>query len=76
MVHTHIMPKTFQISFDREADGRWIASIFGLRGAHAYGATKSEATEKVKELALWSLVEGMPLRRIPEQISFVLRAAA
>jgi len=42
----------FEISFDREEDGRWIAEIESLPGVLAYGATKNEAQSKVKALAL------------------------
>jgi predicted RNase H-like HicB family nuclease len=42
----------FEILFDREEDGRWIADIESLPGVLAYGATKEEAQSKVKALAL------------------------
>jgi predicted RNase H-like HicB family nuclease len=42
----------FQIVFDREEDGRWIAEIETLPGVLAYGATKLEAQSKVEALAL------------------------
>ena len=42
----------FEISFDREEDGRWIAEIESLPGVFAYGATKKEAQSKVEALAL------------------------
>jgi len=42
----------FEISFDREEDGRWIAEIESLPGVLAYGATKNEARSKVESLAL------------------------
>jgi predicted RNase H-like HicB family nuclease len=42
----------FEISFDREDDGRRIAEIESLPGVLAYGATKSEAQSKVEALAL------------------------
>ncbi len=42
----------FEISFDREEDGRWIAEIETLPGVLAYGATKKEAQSKVEALAL------------------------
>jgi predicted RNase H-like HicB family nuclease len=41
----------FEIVFDREEDGRWIAEIDGLPGVLAYGATKTEAQSKVEVLA-------------------------
>ncbi|MGA8043094.1 MAG: type II toxin-antitoxin system HicB family antitoxin [Terracidiphilus sp.] len=42
----------FEIVFDREEDGRWIAEIEALPGVVAYGATKTEAQSKVEALAL------------------------
>ncbi len=42
----------FEITFDREEDGRWIAEIESLPGVLAYGATKNEAQSKVEALAL------------------------
>ncbi|HEY1804549.1 MAG TPA: type II toxin-antitoxin system HicB family antitoxin [Terracidiphilus sp.] len=42
----------FEIVFDREEDGRWIAEIESLPGVMAYGATKVEAQSKVEALAL------------------------
>jgi predicted RNase H-like HicB family nuclease len=42
----------FEISFDREEDGRWIAEIESLPGVLTYGSTKQEAQSKVEALAL------------------------
>jgi predicted RNase H-like HicB family nuclease len=42
----------FEIVFDREEDGRWIAEIETLPGVLAYGVTKAEAQSKVKAFAL------------------------
>ncbi len=42
----------FEIVFDREEDGRWIAEIEALPGVLAYGASKQEAQSKVEALAL------------------------
>lgn len=42
----------FEIVFDHEEDGRWIAEIESLPGVLAYGATKLEAQSKVEALAL------------------------
>ena len=41
----------FEISFDREEDGRWIAEIEALPGVLAYGATCAEAQSKVELIA-------------------------
>ena len=42
----------FEIIFDREEDGRWIAEIERLPGVLAYGASKHEAQSRVEALAL------------------------
>jgi predicted RNase H-like HicB family nuclease len=42
----------FEIVFDREEDGRWIAEIETLPGVLAYGDSKQEAQSKVEALAL------------------------
>jgi predicted RNase H-like HicB family nuclease len=42
----------FEIVFDREEDGRWIAEIESLPGVLAYGDSKLEAQSKVEALAL------------------------
>jgi predicted RNase H-like HicB family nuclease len=46
----------FEIRFDREEDGRWIAEIEALPGVLAYGETKLEAQSKAEALAL-SVIE-------------------
>lgn len=42
----------YQIEFEREDDGRWIAEIVSLPGVMAYGASKQEAESKVQAIAL------------------------
>jgi len=42
----------FEIVFDREKDGRWIAEIESLPGVLAYGATRNEAQSRVEALTL------------------------
>ena len=42
----------FNIEFDREDDGRWIAEIKALPGVLAYGKTRKEAVAAVEALAL------------------------
>ena len=41
----------FEISLDREEDGRWIVEAVGLPGVLAYGATKEEARTKAQAIA-------------------------
>lgn len=48
---------SFVIEFEREEDKRWIAEIPKLPGVMAYGATKSEAKQKVYAIALRTLAD-------------------
>jgi predicted RNase H-like HicB family nuclease len=41
----------FTVEFDRETDGRWIASVPELAGVHVYGDTRDQALAKVLSLA-------------------------
>jgi predicted RNase H-like HicB family nuclease len=45
----------FEVEFDREDDGRWIAEIINLPGAMAYGETKEIALAAVEAIALRAL---------------------
>ncbi|MBB5058444.1 putative RNase H-like HicB family nuclease [Granulicella aggregans] len=49
----------FQIEFEQEDDGRWIAEIVSLPGVMAYGVSKSEAESKVEAMALRVLADRM-----------------
>lgn len=59
MAHTHAMPiqgdamKTylFQAELEQEDDGRWSAWIEALPGCAAWGYTKEEALEAIKDTA-------------------------
>ncbi|AFL90211.1 hypothetical protein Terro_4003 [Terriglobus roseus DSM 18391] len=42
----------YEIEFEQEDDGRWIAEIHSLPGVMVYGATKAEAESRVQALAL------------------------
>ena len=63
----------YNVKFDKEADGRWIAEIVGLSGVMAYGATKKEAAAKVEALALRVIAEKIELGEITPSfnISFI-----
>lgn len=63
----------FEIMFDREEDGRWIAEIESLPGVLAYGATKTEAQSKVEALALRVVADKIDVERsTPEQVRFAV----
>lgn len=63
----------FQIVFDREEDGRWIAEIESLPGVLAYGATRTEAQSKVEALALRVVADKIEVERsAPELVRFAV----
>lgn len=47
----------FEIQYEIEDDGRWIAEIEAIPGVLAYGSNKEEASTKVISLALKVLSE-------------------
>ena len=49
----------FDIEFEQEEDGRWIAEIPEIPGVLAYGVTPLQAGAKAKALALRVLAERM-----------------
>lgn len=53
----------FEIVFDREEDGRWIAEIEDLPGVLVYGETKAEAQSKVEALALRAIADRIESER-------------
>jgi predicted RNase H-like HicB family nuclease len=59
----------FQIVFDREEDGRWIAEVESLPGVLAYGESQLEAQSKVLALALRVLADQIELAHsAPDQV--------
>jgi predicted RNase H-like HicB family nuclease len=61
----------FNIVFDREKDGRWIAEIENLPGVLAFGATRTEAQSKVEALAQRVVVDQIEAHLlIPDQVHF------
>jgi len=47
----------FEVEFDHEEDGRWIAEIPSLPGAMAYGETRDKALAAVEAIALRVLAD-------------------
>ena len=54
----------FDISIEREMDGRWIAEIEALPGVLVYGATRRDAEINVKVLALRVLADSLERERM------------
>ena len=46
-----------KIEVEQEEDGRWIAEVTDLAGAHTYGRTRDEAVARAKALALRVLAD-------------------
>lgn len=64
----------FNIEYEQEEDGRWIAEATGLPGVLAYGQTREEAMTKAETLALRVLAERLEHgegRPEPISISFI-----
>ena len=58
----------YTVIFDRETDGRIIASVPGVPGCHAYGNSTAEALRKVKSLLQYYVAETVKNGgRIPRQ---------
>ncbi|HEY1648959.1 MAG TPA: type II toxin-antitoxin system HicB family antitoxin [Terracidiphilus sp.] len=63
----------FEIVFDREEGGRWIAEIESLPGVLAYGATQAGARSKVEALALRVIADRIEIERsAPDQVRFAV----
>ena len=59
----------FEIVFDREEDGRWIAEVESLPGVLSYGQTRLEAQSKVLALALRVLADQIEAAQsAPDQV--------
>jgi predicted RNase H-like HicB family nuclease len=63
----------FEIVFDREDDGRWIAEIEELPGVMVYGATRLEAQSRVEALALRVIADRIEAdQSTPQQVRFAV----
>jgi len=64
--------ENFNVKFDMEEDGRWIAEIPELPGVLAYGGTKAEAEFKAVALALRVLADRTEqVKKPPKSIRFL-----
>lgn len=63
---------TLIVEFEREEDGRYLADIPALPGTMAYGATREEALEKVKALALHVVADMLENGELPEPVDSVV----
>lgn len=66
----------FTVELEQETDGRWIAEVREIPGALVYGATREEATAKVKALALRVVADRLEHQEsAPDLVSVVFSAA-
>ena len=49
----------YEIEFEQEEDGRWIAEIPSLPGVMAYGASRTDAESKVEAMALRVIADAL-----------------
>lgn len=67
----------FQIEYELEVDGRWLAEVPELPGVMAYGVSADEAMSRAEVLALRVLAERLETqesRPLPISISFATLA--
>jgi len=65
----------YNIEYEREEDGRWIAEVPELHGVMAYGITAEEAMMKAEALALRVLAERLEMAECsPMPISIAFEA--
>ena len=63
----------YNIEYERQEDGRWIAEVPELHGVMAYGTTADEAMTKAEALALLVLAERLEMSEcgpMPISIAF------
>jgi predicted RNase H-like HicB family nuclease len=66
----------FNIEYEQEEDGRWIAEVPQLPGVLVYGSTAEEAMTKAEALALRVLAERLETSECkPMPITIVFSAA-
>jgi len=51
------MTMKYTVVLDREEDGRYIASVPGVPGCHAYGRTSAQAVRRVKSALAFYIKE-------------------
>ncbi len=67
----------FDIQYEQEEDGRWLAEVMELPGVLAYGRTLEEAMAKVQALALRVLADRLEHgESLPSRLMSISFAAA
>ena len=66
----------YNIEYEREEDGRWIAEAPQIPGALAYGDTQQEAISKVESLVLRILADRLDHGEMAPELEKVFTVAA
>jgi predicted RNase H-like HicB family nuclease len=67
----------FDVEFEQEDDGRWLAEVASLPGILAYGMTRDEAQARVQALALRVVAERLEHGEVgPHLLDISFRAAS
>lgn len=70
-------PIRFDIQYEQEEDGRWLAEVTDIPGVLAYGRTQEEALAKVQALALRVLADRLEHgESLPSQLMSISFATA
>lgn len=64
------------VEFDREEDGRWMATVPALSGVMVYGDSREDARRRVHALALHVLADRLEAGELGELPALTLRDAA
>jgi len=62
----------FDIEYDIEDDGRWIAEVPSIPGALSYGITKEDAAAKVISIALNIFADKLEISNLPKSFEISL----
>jgi predicted RNase H-like HicB family nuclease len=65
--------KTYQVVYERDASGWWVASVRGVRGCHTQGRTVEEARRRILE-ALELFVNNARTAKIVDNVRLPQRA--
>jgi len=74
----HAQPPALELTveFDREEDGRWMATVPALSGVMVYGDTREDARRRVHALALHVLADRLEAGELVELPALTLSDAA
>jgi predicted RNase H-like HicB family nuclease len=61
------MTKSYRVTYERDEDGRWVASVASVPGCHTQGKTLRQARERIRE-ALGLFVRGAASARLVDDV--------